>query len=149
MGTSAMSVARLEGTGWPVFRREGISKKEYTGNGNGAWQQKSCSPGRPASHWIHHDFYPSPAPRLSWALDEFYAAVSDEFGVDLGEADEAYLETPGAVIDFIVDGTTPTDGMVGEEYRDHVAGVIGEIMARTLGVTRYSETSRLVDLHVR
>jgi phytoene/squalene synthetase len=39
--------------------------------------------------------------------------------------------------------------MDAEEYRDHVAGVIGEIMARTLGVTRYTEDSRLVDLHAR
>ena len=40
--------------------------------------------------------------------------------------------------------------MTAEEYRDHVAGVVGEIMARTLGVTRYSEGSRFVqDLHVR
>jgi hypothetical protein len=37
-----------------------------------------------------------------------------------------------------------------DEYRDHVAGVIGEIMARTLGVTRYSEASRFIqDLHIR
>ena len=35
-------------------------------------------------------------------------------------------------------------------HRDHIAGVIGEIMARTLGITRYSESSRFVqDLHVR
>ena len=40
--------------------------------------------------------------------------------------------------------------MTDDEYRDHVAGVVGEIMARTLGVTRYSEASRFVeDLHVR
>lgn len=87
---------------------------------------------------------------MSWALEEFFAAIEEEFGVPVGDADEGYLETPGAVIDFIVDNTSPTDGMDDEEYRDHVAGVVGEIMARTLGITRYSESSRFVqDLRVR
>lgn len=85
---------------------------------------------------------------MSWALDEFFAAVEDEFGVAAG--DEEFLETPGAVVDFIVDNTSPPDGMDGQEHRDHVAGVLGEIMARTLGITRYSDDSRFIqDLHVR
>lgn len=87
---------------------------------------------------------------MSWALHEFFAAVEDEFGVAVGDAGEDYLETPGAVIDFVVDNSSPSDGMTGDDYRDHVAGVVGEIMARTLGVTRYTESSRFVqDLHVR
>ncbi len=87
---------------------------------------------------------------MSWALDEFFAGVEEEFGVPIGDADDAFLETPGAVIDFVVDNTSPSDGMDAEEYREHVAGVIGEIMARTLGITRYSESSRFVqDLRVR
>ena len=87
---------------------------------------------------------------MSWALEEFFAAVEEEFGVATGDGDAGYLETPGAVIDFVVDNTSPTDGMDEDEYREHVAGVVGEIMARTLGITRYSESSRFVqDLHVR
>jgi hypothetical protein len=85
---------------------------------------------------------------MSWALNEFFAAVEDEFGVPAG--DEEFLDTPGAVIDFIVDSTTPADGMDEDQHREHVAGVLGEIMARTLGVTRYNEDSRFIqDLHVR
>jgi hypothetical protein len=87
---------------------------------------------------------------VSWALEEFFAAVEDEFGVPVGETNEGYLETPGAVIDYIVENSSASDGMTDDEYRDHVAGVVGEIMARTLGITRYSEGSRFVeDLHVR
>ena len=87
---------------------------------------------------------------MSWALNEFFAAVEDEFDVAVGDVDEGYLETPGAVIDYVVENSDPTDGMNDDEYRDHVAGVVGEIMARTLGITRYSEGSRFVeDLHVR
>lgn len=87
---------------------------------------------------------------MSWALEEFFAAVEEEFGVAVGDANEGFLETPGQVIDHIVENSEPTDGMDAEEYREHVAGVLGEIMARTLGVTRYAENSRFVqDLHVR
>ena len=87
---------------------------------------------------------------MSWALEEFFAGVEEEFGVPVGDAENGFLETPGQVIDFVVDNTEPTDGMTADEHRDHVAGVVGEIMARTLGVTRYSENSRFVqDLHIR
>jgi hypothetical protein len=85
---------------------------------------------------------------MSWALDEFFAAVGEEFDVPAGDAGS--LETPGDVIDFVVDNVSPTDGMDDNEFREHVAGVVGEIMARTLGVTRYDESSRFIqDLHVR
>ena len=87
---------------------------------------------------------------MSWALHEFFSAVEEEFGVPIGDADDFYLETPGDVIDFIVENSSPNDGMDAAEHRDHVAGVVGEIMARTLGITRYTESSRFFqDLHVR
>ncbi|MEO7083739.1 MAG: hypothetical protein ABI442_14820 [Gemmatimonadaceae bacterium] len=85
---------------------------------------------------------------MSRALDEFYAAVAEEFGVDLGDAG-ATLETPGQVVGFVVDNTAPTDGLDDGNYREHVAGVVGEIMVRTLGITRYSESSRFADLQAR
>jgi len=87
---------------------------------------------------------------MSWALKEFFAAIEEEFGVPAGDADETTLQTPGEVIDFVVEHTEPVDDMDAEEYRDHVAGVVGEIMARTLGLTRYDEHSRFIqDLRVR
>jgi hypothetical protein len=83
------------------------------------------------------------------ALEEFFAGVQEEFAVgDIEETD--MLETPGDVIDYIVAETTPSDGMTDEEHRDHVAAVVGELMAQTLGVTRYREDSRfLQDLRLR
>ena len=87
---------------------------------------------------------------MSWALKEFFAAIEEEFGVPTGDADEALLQTPGDVIDFVIENTDTVDGMDEGEYRDHVAGVVGEIMARTLGITRYDEDSRFIqDLRVR
>jgi hypothetical protein len=86
---------------------------------------------------------------MSGPLEEFFAGIEEEFGV--GEAaNRGTFETPGDVIDYIVAETHPTDGMTDEEHRDHVAAVIGELMAQTLGVTRYREDSRfLQDLKIR
>jgi len=85
---------------------------------------------------------------MSWALNEFFAAIEEEFGVPVGDAES--LATPGDVIEFVVENTPPLDGMDEEQFREHVAGVVGETMARTLGVTRYTESSRFAqDLHIR
>jgi hypothetical protein len=82
-------------------------------------------------------------------MDEFLAEVEEEFDVHIdGQRD--LFDTPGAVIDYVVAETSPADGMDEDEHRDHVASVIGELMARTLGITRYREDSRfLQDLRVR
>ncbi len=86
---------------------------------------------------------------MSRPLDEFLAEVEEEFGVDT-DGQRIMFDTPGAVIDYVVAETSPTDGMDDEEHRDHVASVIGELMARTLGITRYREDSRfLQDLRIR
>jgi hypothetical protein len=81
---------------------------------------------------------------MSWARDEFFASVEEEFGVSIEDTEQ--LDTPGAVIDFVAAETLAQDGMDDEEHRDHVAAVIGELMARTLGVTRYREDWRFEDL---
>lgn len=81
---------------------------------------------------------------MSWALDEFFASIEEEFGISIDDAEQ--LDTPGALIDYIVSVTTPQDGMDEEEHRDHVAGIVGELMARTLGVTRYREDWRFSEM---
>jgi len=81
---------------------------------------------------------------VSWALDEFFASVEEEFGVSIEDAEQ--LGTPGAVIDFVASATPPQDGMDDEEHREHIASVVGELMARTLGFTRYREDWRFEDL---
>ena len=86
---------------------------------------------------------------MSGRLEEFFASIEEEFGVG-EDADRDTFETPGDVIEYIVSETSPTDGMTDEEHRDHVASVIGELMAQALGITRYTEDSRfLQDLRVR
>lgn len=87
---------------------------------------------------------------MSGALDELFAGVEEEFGVGLASGGRGMFQTPGDIIDYVVEETSPADGMTDEEHRDHIAAVLGEIMAQALGVTRYSEDSRFrEDLHVR
>jgi hypothetical protein len=87
---------------------------------------------------------------MSSPLEEFFGDVEEEFGVAIAPQGRDGLTTPGAIIDFLVDTTTPPDAMKPDEYRDHVAAVLGELMARALGITRYREDSRfLEDLRVR
>jgi hypothetical protein len=81
---------------------------------------------------------------MSWALDEFFASVEEEFGVSIEDAEQ--LDTPGAVIDFVASEIPSQDGMDEEEHREHIAAVVGELMARTLGITRYRENWRFEDL---
>ena len=88
--------------------------------------------------------------RMSGALDELFGDIEEEFGVGISANGRETLRTPGDVIDFIVEETTPADDMSVVEHRDHVAAIVGELIARALGIMRYHESSRFrEDLHVR
>jgi hypothetical protein len=85
---------------------------------------------------------------MSRPMDEFFAELREEFDVSVdGQRD--IFDTPGDVIDYVVSETSPADGMDDDEHRDHIASVVGELMARTLGITRYSEDTRFQDLRIR
>jgi hypothetical protein len=85
---------------------------------------------------------------MSRPMDEFFAELQEEFGLSVdGQRD--IFDTPGDVIDYVVSETSPADGMDDEEHRDHIASVVGELIARTLGITRYNEDSRFQDLPIR
>ena len=82
---------------------------------------------------------------MSWALDQFFASVEDEFDVAIADADREYLATPRDVIDFVAEATVRDDTMDDDEHRENIGAVIGELMAQTLGVTRYNEDTRFVE----
>lgn len=87
---------------------------------------------------------------MPWALDEFFEMLEEEFAVDIPDVERDRLGTPGEVIDWLVENSSVAAELDEEDRREHIAGVVGEIMAQTLGITRYRETSRFVeDLRVR
>lgn len=78
---------------------------------------------------------------MSWKLDEFLAAVEDEFGVSFGEADREFLSTPGALIDYILAETHASDDMDEDQHREEIVASIAELLEKTVGVTRWREDS--------
>ena len=85
---------------------------------------------------------------MTGSLDEFYAELEEEFELSI-EDQRVFFDTPGDVIEYVAGETSAADGMSDEEHRDHVAAIVGELMARTLGITRYSEESRFEDMKTR
>lgn len=87
---------------------------------------------------------------MPWALDEFFGTLEEEFAVDFPDVERRQLGTPGEVIDYLVENSSAASELDEDDRREHIAGVVGEVMAQTLGITRYREDSRFVeDLHVR
>ena len=87
---------------------------------------------------------------MPWALDEFFETLEEEFDVDIPDVERQQLGSPGEVIDFLVESSSSAAELDEDDRREHIAGVVGEVMAQTLGITRYQEDSRFVeDLHVR
>ncbi len=87
---------------------------------------------------------------MPWALDEFFGTLEEEFGVEIPDVERRQLGTPGEVIDHLLESSTVAEELDEDDRREHIAGVVGEVMAQTLGITRYREDSRFVeDLHVR
>lgn len=87
---------------------------------------------------------------MAWALDEFFAALEAEFDLEIPEVDRLALLTPGDVIDYLVEESDYASELDEEARRDEIANCVGEIMAESLGISRYQETSRfLQDLRVR
>ena len=63
------------------------------------------------------------------------AAVEAEFGVRVPPADAARLETVGDLVSYVAMHHPPLgESLTAEELRDHVAAVIGELLAREHGI---------------
>lgn len=82
---------------------------------------------------------------MSWKLDEFFAALEDEFRISFGEADREFLSTPGSLIDYIASETSPGDDADDEQHRDEIVGTVAELLESTLGITRWTEDSRFLE----
>ena len=63
-----------------------------------------------------------------------FAAVEAEFGVTIPAADRAGLETVGQLVSYVsVRHPPPGESMDADELRQHVAAVLGELLAREHG----------------
>lgn len=67
-------------------------------------------------------------------LDALLDAVEEEFGVRIPPADRASLETVRQLVSYVaVRHPPPGESLSDEELREHVAAVLGELLARGHG----------------
>lgn len=87
---------------------------------------------------------------MSWALDEFFSSVEEEFGVSIPDDSRELLATPGMVVEHLLEHSTVASELDEEDRREHISSVLGELIAQSLGITRYRDDSRFVeDMKVR
>lgn len=68
------------------------------------------------------------------------AAAEGEFGVRIPQADGARLETVGDLVSYVAVHHPPLgESMTAEELREHVAAVVGELLAREHGIAFASQ----------
>lgn len=68
--------------------------------------------------------------------DRLLDAVEAEFGVRIPAADRAGLETVGALVSYVaLHHPPPGEALTADELREHVAAVLGEVLAREHGAS--------------
>ena len=73
----------------------------------------------------------TPRPR-----DRLLDAVEEEFGVAIPAADRDGLETVGALVSYVaLRHPQPGESLTADELREHVAAVVGELLAREHGAS--------------
>ncbi len=82
---------------------------------------------------------------MTWALDEFFSSVEEEFGVSIPEESRAMLATPGMVVEHLLEHSSAASELDDEDRREHISSVLGELIAQSLGITRYTDESRFVE----
>ena len=68
--------------------------------------------------------------------DRLLDAVEVEFGLRIPPADRAGLETVGGLVSYVaLHHPPPGESLTADELRDHVAAVLGEVLAREHGAS--------------
>ena len=68
--------------------------------------------------------------------DRLLDAVEAEFDLRIPPADRAGLETVGALVSYVaLHHPPPGESLTADELRDHVAAVLGELLAREHGAS--------------
>ena len=76
-------------------------------------------------------------------LTALFDAVECEFEVTIAPAVRARLETPGALVAYVVEHLPPAgEWMDPEDREEHVTAVLGELFARELGTSFYALSDR-------
>jgi hypothetical protein len=73
-------------------------------------------------------------------LDELFALMEEELGVDIWDREEAAQTTPGELIAHILQTVPDVGGPMSDaQRREYVETMLEELMEHVLGITRYDE----------
>lgn len=76
-------------------------------------------------------------------LRSLFDAVEAEFDVEIAADVRTRLETPADLVTYVVEHLPPAgESMDPEDREEHVAAVLGEVLARELGISFYTPTDR-------
>lgn len=80
-------------------------------------------------------------------LRELFAALEEELGVDIWDADEAAQTTPAEMLRHVLDTVPDVGGAMPDgDRRDFVTTTIEELIESVLGVTHYDEDTTFAEI---
>ena len=80
-------------------------------------------------------------------LDEFFALMEEELGVDISDRDEAAQTTPGDLVAHVLQTVPDIGGPLSDaQRREYVETMVEELMEQVLGITRYDEDATFAEI---
>jgi hypothetical protein len=80
-------------------------------------------------------------------LDEFFALMEEELGVDIWDRDEAAQTTPGELVAHVLQTVPDIGGPLSDtQRREYVETMVEELMEQVLGITRYDEDATFAEI---
>jgi hypothetical protein len=71
-------------------------------------------------------------------VEELLENVEEEFGVVVPDHEAAAELSPNELVEFLIRAMpAPSESMSEDEQLEHIESVLGEVMVRSLGITRY------------
>jgi hypothetical protein len=71
-------------------------------------------------------------------VEDLLASVEEEFGVAISDYGRVSVMTPNELVEYLISRMpAPSESMGEDEQMEHIEAVLGELMARTVGITRY------------
>jgi hypothetical protein len=80
-------------------------------------------------------------------LDELFALMEEELGVDIWDREEAAQTTPGELIAHVLLTVPEVGGPLSDsQRREYVETLLEELMEQVLGITRYDEDATFAEI---
>jgi hypothetical protein len=80
-------------------------------------------------------------------IEELLENVEEEFGMVISDFSALSSSSPNELVEYIIRHMPPPGEMMGEdEQLEHVESVLGELMIRTFGISRYDADRPIAEI---